>query len=73
MVRYYPNPVNDLLHLELPMGKNNISVYDLSGRLIETVIASDSYLNYDMGHFTSGLYLFQVMNDGKIKRFKVVK
>ncbi|MCB0839184.1 MAG: T9SS type A sorting domain-containing protein, partial [Bacteroidetes bacterium] len=72
-VKFYPNPVTDILHLELPLGKNNISVFDISGRLIELFIASDSYLNYDMSNFSSGLYLFQVVNDGRIKRFKVVK
>jgi hypothetical protein len=55
-VKYYPNPVTNLLNLELPGGKNDISVYDYTGKVIANFSVSNKYFTYDMSHFGSGIY-----------------
>ena len=72
-VKYYPNPVTSILNLELPIGKNNVSVYDLAGKLIDSFIVSEQFEQYNMSELPSGLYLFNILNNGKSASIKVVK
>lgn len=72
-VHYYPNPVTDVLHVDLPLGKNVISVYGVEGRLIDRFSSRDNQIQYDMGQWESGIYLFRVQNGNRFRSFKVVK
>lgn len=72
-VNYYPNPVTDILNIELPNGKNDIYVHDLTGKLLSVQMVSNSLFQYDMSDFAQGMYLITVVNDGKWVTFKVVK
>ena len=69
----YPNPVTDLLTLELPAGLNEVVVYDLTGKMISRVKVLNESFRYDMSQFASGLYIFEIRNEDNVKAFKVVK
>lgn len=72
-INYYPNPVQDKLYLELPEGQNLLSVFSLSGDLIdEKYINSKSHI-YNMDHMNSGVYIFKIQNQSRVKVFKVIK
>lgn len=71
-ITWYPNPVTDILNLELPSGRNKISIYDLSGRLLEIIDAADPSMEYNMSHYQPGIYMFKVENGGKYRTFKIV-
>jgi len=63
----YPNPVTDRVYISLPsnQGDFNITVTDMNGRIVESLVASSSvYL--PVNHLAEGIYLVDV-NDG-IKR-----
>lgn len=72
-VNYYPNPVTNVLNLSLPTGQKEVMVYDLAGREIARFTALEELVRYDMSPFESGVYIFQVRNEGRSKVFKVVK
>ena len=72
-VNYYPNPVTDILNIELPNGQNDIYVHDLTGKLLSVQSVSNSLFQYDMSNFAQGMYLITVVNDEKRVTFKVVK
>ena len=72
-IDYYPNPVSDILHLNLPAGKNRISVYDCTGKLISIMQSEQTHIAFDMADFDSGIYIFRVKNRSKIHSFKIVK
>jgi len=72
-LNYYPNPVTDILNIELPNGQNDIYVHDLTGKLLSVHTVSNSLFQYDMSDFAQGMYLITVVNDGKRAVLKVVK
>jgi endoglucanase Acf2 len=72
-VKYYPNPVTDILNMEFPVGKNDVNIYDYTGKVIANFASANKYLSYDMSKFESGLYLFKVVNGTGSKVFKVIK
>ncbi len=70
---YYPNPVTDMLTIELPAGESKITVYDVTGRMLDTTTAAASLFQYDMSTFSAGMYFVAVKNGGKRALLKVVK
>ncbi|MEL6670559.1 MAG: glycosyl hydrolase [Bacteroidota bacterium] len=72
-VAYYPNPVSDVLTLELPFGDNQVQVYDLQGKILDSFSTRSQQMEYDMSPYASGAYLFRVWNGGKMKMFKVMR
>lgn len=72
-VSYFPNPVVNKLHLKLPRGRNNISIYNQNGKLIQNLEVNTENYIYDMSRFKAGIYLFAIINGSKQKVFKVVK
>jgi endo-1,3(4)-beta-glucanase len=72
-LKYFPNPVTDILNIELPMGENAIAVHDIAGRLIYTTTVSDNLFKYDMSAFACGMYFITVVNEDKKAVLKVVK
>ena len=72
-IRYYPNPVSNTLHLELPLGKNNIEVLSAQGQKIDTVLALDVRLEYAMDKLTNGVYFFKITNGEKQQVIRVIK
>jgi len=73
VVNYYPNPVSNILHLELPAGRKEIEVYTLAGHLAATINTDDQHLRFDMSKFHAGLYLFHLKSDSQMRVLKVVK
>ena len=69
-LQLYPNPVNDLLHIEGPIENGQVSIYDLTGRKVytghyQTVIPVD--------HLTDGIYLLNVTtNEGQVMNQKFI-
>jgi endo-1,3(4)-beta-glucanase len=71
--KYYPNPVSDILNLELPLGESEITLYDLAGKRITRQKVFSSLYNYDMRKHPAGIYFFEVRHQGEKKIFKVAK
>ncbi|MEO0896739.1 MAG: glycosyl hydrolase [Bacteroidota bacterium] len=72
-VKFYPNPVSETLHLDLPQGQNEIKVYDMAGQLLDTFEQIGGKNNYDMKPYAQGIYFFKVVNNDRSKVFKVIK
>lgn len=70
---YYPNPVENILTLNMPQGDNYIVVYGIEGEIISKMKVSQQNYQFDMSKFEKGMYLFKVVNDNRLKVFKVVK
>ena len=69
-LQLYPNPVNNLLHIESPIENGQVSIYDLTGKKVyageyQTVISVD--------HLTEGMYLLSVTtNEGQVINQKFI-
>lgn len=79
----YPNPFknNTVISFELPQQSHvNLSVYDISGKLMETIINEDRIsgkhtVNYSPGNALNGIYLCKLTTDNgvSIRKITVVK
>jgi len=71
-VRTYPNPVKDLVTVEMEKGNNELSLYDISGRMIYRTLASQK-AQIDMKQEGKGLYILKIVNENGTKVIKIVK
>lgn len=64
--KVYPNPVRDILHIELQpeYGAQQLSIYDAAGRQVVFKAAAATLEVIDMGGLPSGTYLLQLTNAG---------
>jgi beta-glucanase (GH16 family) len=69
---YFPNPVENILYLQLLDDQNQIILTDILGRkLVEDVVKSSHTL--DMSAFKSGIYFLKVDNSHGIQNLKILK
>ena len=75
-IRVYPNPVKDNLTIILPKNYATVelSIFDITGRMISTTNFYDvSEINQPV-NLTPGVYVLQVRtNEGEMRNFKVLK
>ena len=74
----YPNPTDDVLYVELTgAGIANVALYDLQGRVVETVRATSlqgGTATLNMHNIPAGVYVLHVTDgEGKEYRQKVVR
>ena len=68
----YPNPVEDVLQLQLLDDQNQITVTDILGRkLLEKLVPSSHKI--DMSAFKSGIYFLKINNSFGIQNMKIIK
>ena len=71
-LKVYPNPTNDLLHIELAGGAGiaSAALYDLQGRTVRTRFiapASSQTATVDMRNVPAGVYMLRVRDaEGKV-------
>ncbi len=72
-VELYPNPVKERLTINAPSAMESFAVYDLNGRLLETVTVENgvSKQDYNINKLSVGVYIIQVQIDNRnyVSRF----
>lgn len=70
IVSLYPNPVNNMLHLDGIGNYSSIEIYSISGQLLHSDVlqSADSYQT-DISQLESGLYLLKLNSGNTNKRF----
>ena len=73
-VLVYPNPTSSTINFEFPAsGVVTIKLMDLTGRVLrEQVISNHTTAAFDVKGYATGLYLYQVITDGKIHTGKFI-
>jgi hypothetical protein len=69
----YPNPVQDILNISTVEAVQNISVYDVLGKLVLQAQPDAISPSIDMGALSSGAYMVQVTIGNTTKTVKVIK
>jgi endoglucanase Acf2 len=69
---FFPNPVQDLLHMQLIDNENRIILTDILGNRLFDGLVQSSY-NLDMSVFPAGIYFIRVENKHGIQNVKVIK
>lgn len=60
----YPNPAQDQVNLQIPVGAN-VNIYDLIGNLVYETKTNSEMTTLDVSNFSGGLYLVTVRHEGK--------
>lgn len=68
-VSIYPNPVDDMLHIDGVITGTSITLYDMTGRLVLSDRAYDGAMTFDMSALKRGVYLCRIQN----RTYKIVK
>lgn len=72
-VKYYPNPVVDELKLMTDKKIKSISIHNLAGLKLSSVIKFDNN-TLNMSKYLPGVYIINIlMEDGKSESIKVIK
>ncbi len=71
----YPNPVSDVLNIQLPTGtdKAEVGVYDYTGRLVSTKTISSNDSTLDVQNISKGIYIIRVATNSKIGVQRFIK
>ena len=76
-LKIYPNPVTDMLHVDIDQDENlSVSIFDLSGRFLYSLTGiKGRRLNIDLSRFDPGLYLVQITQENGKSNYveKIVK
>jgi hypothetical protein len=65
-LRIFPNPTSDAINIEMQgdFGSVQLSIYDLSGRLLMSEAKNNKEVSLDVSKLMSGLYFLRVQADG---------
>ena len=71
----YPNPVSDVLNIQLPSGtdKAEVGVYDYTGRLVSTKTISSNDSALDVQNISKGIYIIRATTNSKIGVQRFIK
>jgi len=69
---YYPNPVKDILNIKSNTTNNNISIYDISGKLIKVCFQPKMNFSLNLNKLTSGIYFLTINNPRGVNYCKII-
>jgi hypothetical protein len=72
-LKYYPNPVIDVLTFTNTTEITSIEVYDMIGQLIEVIHPNSKTTQLDMSRLAAAMYLISVESEGKTEMVKIIK
>ena len=75
IVKLYPNPVTDMLVVELP-GNNQrtrIELHTIDGKLKKTMLLESEKTILDMSSMKAGIYLLAIHKKDEVKTFRLLK
>lgn len=72
-LRYYPNPVNDVLTVRYSEVITKVEVFDLNGRLVITRAFDKPEVQLDLSALSAGTYMLNIHAKDNSQFVKVVK
>lgn len=70
----YPNPATNLITLQVNATEsNNIQIYDITGKIVYTIISTNPTVNIPVVDFKSGIYILKIQGEKGVttKKFEV--
>jgi hypothetical protein len=68
----YPNPVENILNLQLNDDQNKITLSDVLGKIHYVDVVNADY-TFNMSGYQSGIYFLRVENSFGIQNLKIIK
>ena len=72
-LKYYPNPVSDIITVSYSNVISSLEVYNLLGQKVKSVRSNETTVTLDMTELPSATYLLKVVSEEKSTMIKVVK
>lgn len=72
-VSFYPNPVENILHLSSKENIDAVAVYSITGQQISHIALNVNQNEVNLAGLASGIYLVKVSSNGTTETLKVVK
>ena len=72
-VSLYPNPATLQLNIEGLKENNQISIFDMNGRLLNTFQSEEMSLSLNISEYNTGLYFVEIKSVGKSQTYKFIK
>lgn len=72
-IALHPNPVKDVLIIEGVDLKQSVSIYNISGRIVKTIILDEGSNKININHLKIGIYFILVNNGDKKIAKKIMK
>jgi hypothetical protein len=72
-LKFYPNPVIDILTISYSSEITSVQVYDLSGRQIRNMNPNSNLVTVDLSDLATSVYVVRVFANDTSSEFKVVK
>jgi len=70
---YYPNPVNDILHITAKENITQLSIYNTLGQEVKTASPADLSAIIDMSNLSNGTYFIKVQIGTHTGTYKIIK
>jgi hypothetical protein len=72
-LRYYPNPVQDILTVDYSENIENVQMFHMLGQMVYNRNTNASKVTIEMTNMAAGNYILQVTVNGITKNVKVIK
>jgi len=72
-LKYYPNPVDQVLNLEYNQVISSLAVYNLLGQQILVSNPNNTAAKIDLSNLSSGTYIIKIASENNSKTIKVIK
>jgi hypothetical protein len=72
-VSFYPNPVENVLHLNSKENIDSVAVYSITGQKVSNITFNENRTELNLSNLASGVYLVKVYSNGNVENLKVVK
>ena len=72
-VKYYPNPVSTILHIDRLDRYRHVELFDMNGRSVTQINLHPTSISMDMQDYPSGIYILRLFGNGIEDRIKIIK
>ncbi|WP_293871928.1 T9SS type A sorting domain-containing protein [Flavobacterium sp.] len=72
-VKVYPNPAHTTINISCNSTIQSVALYDIQGRLLETDLANNNEVSFDISGKSNGVYFIKITSDKGSKVEKIVK
>ena len=69
----WPNPVTDMLNIESIRKSDRVEIFDLSGRKLHEMKATENRVELNISDFSKGFYILRVSNKDSVNEFRFEK
>ncbi len=71
-VQLYPNPVRETLHISSTIQAQKITVYDVMGKVVKSIIPDLQNQAYDVSDLLSGIYFVVIETTEQSNTYKII-